>query len=276
MFNQNYHPAWRTDDGPLMNFKGRLAVDLVRTGEYPVVLRYEPVSVYFGLAVSVMSLVALGVWIVLARPVRVTTWLCGSMRTHTVAWWEVALLALVLVGTLAGVWFVWLQTDIQADYLFDYGNLRTEEKRLDEAVKAFKKAAKLRPDHPLVHRELGLCYVVQGRWVEAIAQFSRGLEFHPGDTDLRNLLSSAYCTVERYDDAIRESQAVLEREPLSPRAHLTLALCHAMEGRRGQALDALTRAIEVGYTDFAYLERTPPLRDLLADDALAALIRRRR
>jgi hypothetical protein len=49
-----------------------------------------------------------------------------------------------------------------------------------------------------------------------------------------------------------------------------------MEGRRGQALDALTRAIEVGYTDFAYLERTPPLRDLLADDALAALIRRRR
>ncbi len=65
VINQNYHPAWRTDRGQLLERDGLLAVRLQETGSYTVHLRYLPRSFVVGLAISALSLLgwALGCWI---------------------------------------------------------------------------------------------------------------------------------------------------------------------------------------------------------------------
>ncbi|MBM4082243.1 MAG: tetratricopeptide repeat protein, partial [Planctomycetes bacterium] len=274
VINQNFHPAWRCDDGPVVNHNGLLAVDLANTGAYKLMLRYEPLASYFGLVVSALTLLTLALLAWLRN--RLLAWTCAPMRAFTLGLQQAALVAILAVIVCMVFWFVKLRHDVAADYLFDYGNACTEHKRTDEAIKAFKKVIELKRDHPLVYRELGLCYAAKNRWVEAISQFRKGLEVSPGDTALRNLLSSACCAVERYEDAAREAQAVLDREPFNGRAHVNLAICHALEDRRDQALAALARAIEVGFTDHAYLERQPALKDILADESIALLIAQRR
>ncbi|MGD8239562.1 MAG: hypothetical protein PVH68_13465 [Armatimonadota bacterium] len=64
--NQNYHAAWKTDRGELLNRDGLLAVRVQEAGSYTVHLRYLPRSFVVGLVLSVVSValwvVVLWVW----------------------------------------------------------------------------------------------------------------------------------------------------------------------------------------------------------------------
>jgi hypothetical protein len=55
VINQNYHPAWRADQGELFEWEGLLAVRLRETGPHVVQLRYLPQSFVVGLAVSLLG-----------------------------------------------------------------------------------------------------------------------------------------------------------------------------------------------------------------------------
>jgi hypothetical protein len=58
VINQNYHPAWQTDRGELLDREGLIAVRLRETGSYAVRLSYLPRSFVTGLAVTVLSIAA--------------------------------------------------------------------------------------------------------------------------------------------------------------------------------------------------------------------------
>jgi hypothetical protein len=58
VINQNYHPAWRSDRGELIERDGLLALRLQQTGSYTINLRYRPRSFVVGLVISLVSIAA--------------------------------------------------------------------------------------------------------------------------------------------------------------------------------------------------------------------------
>lgn len=56
IINQNYHAAWRTNAGSLLNHNGLLAISLDKTGSYIVRLTYVPFDFYLGMIISASSL----------------------------------------------------------------------------------------------------------------------------------------------------------------------------------------------------------------------------
>jgi uncharacterized membrane protein YfhO len=57
IINQNYHPGWRADKGLLFNHNGLLALAIDKTGSYTVKFTYVPLDFYFGMIISVATLV---------------------------------------------------------------------------------------------------------------------------------------------------------------------------------------------------------------------------
>ncbi len=60
IINQNYHRDWHTNRGELFSKDGLIALRLHETGSYRVDMRYIPRAFYTGLAISILSLAALG------------------------------------------------------------------------------------------------------------------------------------------------------------------------------------------------------------------------
>jgi hypothetical protein len=56
VINQNYHRAWKTDRGELVDRDGLIAVRLQETGSYTVNLSYLPYSFVVGLIVTILSI----------------------------------------------------------------------------------------------------------------------------------------------------------------------------------------------------------------------------
>ena len=61
IINQNYHRDWHTNHGELLNKDGLIALRLSKIGSYAVHLQYISRSFYAGLAISILSLISLGV-----------------------------------------------------------------------------------------------------------------------------------------------------------------------------------------------------------------------
>ncbi|MBC8230727.1 hypothetical protein H8E77_14350 [bacterium] len=60
VINQNYHRDWHANQGKLFNKDGLIGLQLHKTGSYMVHLKYISRSFYAGLAISVLSISALG------------------------------------------------------------------------------------------------------------------------------------------------------------------------------------------------------------------------
>jgi hypothetical protein len=58
VINQNYHPAWRTDQGDLFERDGLLALRLSEPGPHTIHLRYLPRTFLAGLIITILSLTA--------------------------------------------------------------------------------------------------------------------------------------------------------------------------------------------------------------------------
>lgn len=59
IINQNYHRDWRTNRGELFNKDGLIALRLQETGSYMIRMKYISRSFYAGLAISILSVLAL-------------------------------------------------------------------------------------------------------------------------------------------------------------------------------------------------------------------------
>ncbi len=81
VINQNYHSAWKADQGAVLDQDGLLAVRLEQTGAYVIHLRYLPRSFVVGLVVSVVSIAGwvLFCWSSGAR--RLQRWRDGDTAT---------------------------------------------------------------------------------------------------------------------------------------------------------------------------------------------------
>jgi len=98
---------------------------------------------------------------------------------------------------------------------FDLGVDHLGDGRLAMALRELRSAAELSPDNPRIHYALGDAYLRKGLTAEAESHLRRALAIHPEYHDARLHLSAVYIHLKRYDEAIAQSQILVD-DPTFP------------------------------------------------------------
>jgi tetratricopeptide (TPR) repeat protein len=115
-----------------------------------------------------------------------------------------------------------------------YGTMFGRLRRCDEALEQVRIAVRLDPLTALVNEALGSVYLGCGEPGRALEVFDTVLAMHPTAHTTRHRRSVALIRLARYDEAIRELEALAIALP-SEAVTGALAIAHAKAGREGTA-----------------------------------------
>jgi len=142
----------------------------------------------------------------------------------------------------------------------------------DEGLFQLEKAKKLTPNKQSVYFDIGLSYINQGKYDDALDSFKKAYELEPkydkarelyalsaiyaGDDSLfeellqgklvanRNFLN-AYKNTKQLDKMVLVAEKMLEKRPNDPQSFITLAATYYEVGRNSDAIIQLEKAIEL-------------------------------
>lgn len=86
-------------------------------------------------------------------------------------------------------------------------------------------------------------------------------------------LGELYTRVGRYEDGLQMDLNMVSAYPEDPMAWYNLGCSYALVGQCDLAIEALTRAVEKGYSDWAWMSRDRDLEALRKDERFQALVR---
>ena len=92
------------------------------------------------------------------------------------------------------------------------------------------------PDKDRPHNNLGNAFGRQGRYQEAIPQYTEALRINPNDITAHNNLGNAFGRQGRYQEAIAQFTEALRINPNLAEAHYNLGIACFMIGNRNLAL----------------------------------------
>ena len=150
-----------------------------------------------------------------------------------------------------------------------------QERRYEEAIQEFKRAAALNPESTDAHIIMGRTYSLIGRREDAIAAFQKAIKTDPASVDARTHLAGAlvgarrygeaevqykevikldgsavaphsslgslYLLMERYAEAETQFQKVGAMSPLDPSSSYNLGLVYNKQGRYSEAVNQFER-----------------------------------
>ncbi|MGH7928993.1 MAG: tetratricopeptide repeat protein [Candidatus Binatia bacterium] len=132
--------------------------------------------------------------------------------------------------------------------------------RSDRAVEAYRKSVELEPRNLYARNNLGVLYDKQGEYDDAIAEFQNALQNEPNNAMVLKNLETAKknkAVVQERNTQIRRAEKAVEANPKDPRPAYQLARLHASYGKKETAIEWLGKAIQLGYTDLAYVKADP-------------------
>lgn len=114
------------------------------------------------------------------------------------------------------------------------------------ALREFLAAEKLDPLNPRVHYALGEAYFAQGQFADAEAHLRRALEIHAAQHDARMTLVALLLFQKRYEEAIQQSQVLIDDPTFSSpwRALTNRGTAQLRLGRDAEARKSLELALE--------------------------------
>jgi serine/threonine protein kinase/Flp pilus assembly protein TadD len=126
------------------------------------------------------------------------------------------------------------------------------ERRMDDAIAAYRKALKMAPDAPVALSELPCALQDNGQYAEAIAEQRHAYAVW-GDREMEEALNSGY-TQGGYRGAWRRAADVLAARPgVSDLSPLAIASSYAFAGEKDRALEWLEKAVEARDPNLPYL-----------------------
>lgn len=136
---------------------------------------------------------------------------------------------------------------------YQLGAIALKEQKFDGAEKALTQALQQDPDHDAAHRLMGQIYEKKGKLKEAEVAYRKAVTLNPYHADAFLRLARLYFQVEAYKESVavlREGIRLNTAETVSSPAHLSLlhnelAISLQQEGRYGEAIDELLKAVRL-------------------------------
>ncbi len=119
------------------------------------------------------------------------------------------------------------------------------DNRFDEAIKSFKNALKRQRDYPDAHFNLAGAYLQKGAIPNAIKHFRRVISLKPDHMDAHGNLGNALKQKGDFEGAVACYETVIKAQPQRPEAHCNLGVALQELGQTEQALAAYRRAIDL-------------------------------
>jgi Flp pilus assembly protein TadD len=111
--------------------------------------------------------------------------------------------------------------------------------------------------------------------LEFVAELlGRSVARHPEDLERMTELATLLTRLGRLEEGLAVDSRLVALAPHDPTVHYNLACSLALLGRAGPALDALERAVELGYDDLPHLEADEDLASLRGTPRFVALVER--
>jgi len=119
-----------------------------------------------------------------------------------------------------------------------------------------------------MHKEFKRDLEFETRFYESVLRRDRSY------VDVIELLGGLYTKQGRVAEGLKMDRRLVRLQPRNATAHYNLACSLALSKRRADALRSLHRAIELGYTDFEWMQQDPDLEGLKGDPEYERLLQR--
>jgi len=144
--------------------------------------------------------------------------------------------------------------DTVANSWNNLGLLAARDGHTDEAIRDFREALKISPDHTIAMVNLGSAYRQQKRWDEARQIYERALAVNPDDAEANYGLGMVFAQSDDTARAFDSLQRALQLRPVYPEALNNLGILYLRTHRRDEAVASFEKCIRVAPTfDQAYL-----------------------
>lgn len=131
------------------------------------------------------------------------------------------------------------------DALNNLGQILARQRRTDEAIQLFTRAATLAPDKWAAHFNLAHAFGEQGKWDAAIGEYRIAARLFPDDYATAFNLAMALHKKGEEDAAIAGYARAIQLAPGEASFHLALAISLEKLGRSAEARDEYARYVEM-------------------------------
>jgi tetratricopeptide (TPR) repeat protein len=152
--------------------------------------------------------------------------------------------------------------------LFRLGKHALESNQLANAEEDFRQVIILDPQSSAAHINLGVTYMHEKRWDEAIGELNKAEALKSGEPGIDLNLGLAYYRKSDFSAAIGRFSAVLGKIPDSLQARYLLGLCYFFTNKYEQAAEALSPLWDKELTNLNYLYVLSIAASKSHDDAL--------
>ena len=153
-----------------------------------------------------------------------------------------------------------------AYYLIGYGH--AVAKRDDDAIKAWKIAAKYEPNNPDLYSNLGALLYRKKDYQGSIRAYAQAHRLLPDDAQILAALGVAFAQAKMYQQAILTIKQSIEIDPRSPIAYSNLGLAHYLFKEIEAAVLCWRMVVQL---DSAYAERREGIQEKSFDETIIQL-----
>lgn len=132
-------------------------------------------------------------------------------------------------------------------YQYNVGLVYLQNDKYDDAMKYFKKSLSLRPNFDLAMNAVGIIHFIKGEFQQARDYFEKCLVVNPEFTESRNYLGSVYQELGHLDKAEAEFKKAIEDKTYRSRELplYNLARLYLTKGKDKEALELVNAALEI-------------------------------
>ncbi len=187
-------------------------------------------------------------------------WLFAGQAARRRAFAALAAAAVVLLALLG--WRTWLQARTWKDTItvFEHALAVTERNflahnnlanvlpghgRLDDAIRHYAMALRIRPDYAEAHNNIGVALARRGNLEEAIFHYRQALRLRPDCAETYVNLGTVLYGQQRYDEAIGLFLEAVRLNPYLANAHYNLGIVLAQKGLLAEAVSHFVAALEI-------------------------------
>lgn len=127
----------------------------------------------------------------------------------------------------------------------NFGVACAKRGQIDEAIREYIEALRLKPRRANVHNNLGNAYFMKGRIDEAIKEYRAVVEIAPGFDEGYYNLGVVYYDSGKIDEAINEYQTAVKLNPNHLDAHFNLGLAYEIKGKTVDAISEFEKVIKI-------------------------------